>query len=117
MEKLEGMIYYIHDGKKVLGRTESHDTDNSNIIGLIKALDEDCVKNGYCLIENDDGINWNVKFSDKGIALTSLKKTDWIMARHRDELELEGETSMSDEDYKKVLKKREEWRKVLNSTE
>lgn len=42
--------------------------------------------------------------------LDYLKKTDWKIMRHRDQLELGVDTSITQEDYIQLLQLRQKWR-------
>jgi len=53
-----------------------------------------------------EGLNWNL---DKKY-LNKLRKTDWKVTRHRDQLALGTETSLTQEKYQKLLKQRQAWR-------
>ena len=54
-----------------------------------------------------DGI---VELSPKHLALKSLNNTDWKVTRHRDQLALGIDTSLSDEEYQTLLTNRQTWR-------
>ncbi|ELA9885232.1 hypothetical protein QRL11_004497 [Vibrio parahaemolyticus] len=45
--------------------------------------------------------------------LSYLASTDWLVTRHRDQVDMEVETSMTDVEYKELLTKRQEARSAI----
>ena len=45
--------------------------------------------------------------SATNIALSFLNDTDWMVTRHRDQLDMEIETSLTDDEYKNLLRERQ----------
>ena len=53
--------------------------------------------------------------NDNNTALNFLNDTDWMVVRHRDQIDMGIETSLTEDDYSKLLKQRQEARdKVIH---
>ena len=56
---------------------------------------------------NANGI---VELSEKYLCKRNLDATDWKMIRHRDQIALNIDTTLTDEEYQELLNKRQTWR-------
>ena len=102
MESLQLKHYTIKDGKI----TGSANSANENTISFPDGIiDEDIIRDGAYEV-----VDGSVQLSEKYLCKRNLDNTDWKMIRHRDQIDLSIETSLSVEEYTELLNKRQTWR-------
>ena len=88
------------------------------LVGITNSIDENSISlpEGYVnekiLYDNAYSVDANgmVSLSDKYLSKRNLDNTDWKMVRHRDQKDLNIETTLTDEKYQELLTKRQSWR-------
>jgi hypothetical protein len=105
---MDGIKHYTHDNKVLIKEVAVSNENTISILG--DSINDEYLKKGYYEVDDSTGESLNVNLSEKGLAVEGLKRTDWKITRHRDELELGKETTLSKEEYEKLLIKRQNWR-------
>tara|TARA_R110002167_G_scaffold135451_3_gene321924 strand:- start:552 stop:881 length:330 start_codon:yes stop_codon:yes gene_type:complete len=107
------IIYYRHvDGIVIEQCDQDYYLDNSDNAIMVHEsgkLDSTLLGKGfYVVLDNKIG------FSNKYWAIDRLKRTDWKVTKHRDQIALNITPSMTDEEYQSLLQNRESWREVAS---
>lgn len=107
------MIYYKHESGVVTEQCDQdYYLDNPNKAVMIHEsgkLDIALLGKGFYVVTDN-----KIGFSNKYWAIDRLKRTDWKMVRHRDQKDLNIETTLTDEEYQELLTMRQTWREVAS---
>ena len=105
------LLYYRHENNVIIEQCDKeyydNNPDNALMTHEVGKLDGKLLAKGYYIVS--PGYS-NINFSEKYWSLAKLDKTDWKVTRHRDQLALGIETSLSDEEYQTLLTNRQTWR-------
>ena len=108
-------LYYRHENNIIIEQVdkEYYDTnpDSSILIHKDGKLDVELLGQGFYIIAS----NGRIGLSESYWAKDRLKRTDWKVTKHRDQLALGVPTSLSDEEYQTLLAERQSWREKASN--
>lgn len=104
-------LYYRHENNVIIEECSQDyyldNPDKSLMTHQDGKLDGKLLAKGYYIVSPGHS---NINLSEEYWSLNKLNKTDWKMVRHRDQLALGIDTSLTDEEYQSLLTLRQEWR-------
>tara|TARA_R110002051_G_scaffold88750_2_gene156496 strand:- start:29319 stop:29654 length:336 start_codon:yes stop_codon:yes gene_type:complete len=104
-------LYYRHENNIIIEQCDKeyydNNPDNALMTHEVGKLDGKLLAKGYYIVSPGHS---NINLSESYWALNKLDKTDWKVARHRDQLASSGITSLTSEEYQALLINRQAWR-------
>lgn len=111
-DKLDGLKYYYYENGILIEVTDYCAQKGEKAFAVPEGfINEDYNKKQYYSIDEEKNA---IILNEKGIAAQGLNKTDYKIARHRDQIEMEVATTMTDDEYKELLQKRQAWRDTIS---
>ena len=103
------ILYYKHENDIIIEQCDQDyyldNPDKAIMVHEEGKLDSVLLGRGFYVLTNG-----RISFSDKYWAIDRLKRTDFKVTRHRDQIALGITPSLTDEEYQELLTNRQAWR-------